>query len=476
MVKKGFPAVHFYDQDFVDLYEQTWAWVQDAWYKNKQQSSNGLSSAFLLHPDNNVVHQFEACLSTFFLAYSNRIFPGAPNLDNFYQKQEDSGAIRGAYRVEDGAPIFTDDNPEGVEPPLFAFAEYNLFHKGGNKKRLKEVVPVLQRYSTWLEETFKKSNGLYAVPLEATRMDNSPRDGVYYPVDFNTQLAINALYMSALGDILNDKEMSFTYKRHFFSLKTRINSMMWDEETGFYYDLNEEQEPVKVKTIAAFWTLLAEIPNEAKASSLINHLKDPHTFGVEHPFPTLAANEPAYDENGSGCRGSVYPAFNFMIIKGLEKYARYELAREAAIRHLYYVLDTLHPEGREEGNVWEAYLPTKEGPARWEENEDFPQPLYLAYVGLSTITLMIENVLGLFISLPRKTVDWIMPNLEIMGIENLSLKRNIISILTNKSNRGWEVRLESEKLYYFTINILEENKKKTLPIPSGKCSMLIEKM
>ncbi len=88
---------------------------------------------------------------------------------------------------------------------------------------------------------------------------------------------------------------------------------------------------------------------------------------------------------------------------------------------------------------------------------------------------MIENIIGLNISLPRKTVDWIIPNLEIMGIEKLSLKRNLITILSNKSKRGWEIQMESEKLYYFTINILDQ-KKKTLPIPSGKCSMLIDKL
>jgi neutral trehalase len=88
---------------------------------------------------------------------------------------------------------------------------------------------------------------------------------------------------------------------------------------------------------------------------------------------------------------------------------------------------------------------------------------------------MIENIVGLYISLPRKTVDWIIPNLEIMGIENLSLKRNLITILSNKSGRGWEIHMESEKLYYFTINVLGK-KKKTLPIPSGKCSMLIDKI
>ena len=97
-------------------------------------------------------------------------------------------------------------------------------------------------------------------------------------------------------------------------------------------------------------------------------------------------------------------------------------------------------------------------------------------LGLVTVNLMIENVIGLEISLPRKTVYWTMQNLEAMGIEDLSLKKNNITILSNKNTRGWEIRLESEKLYYFTIHILDEDKKKTLPIPSGKCSMLIDKL
>ena len=115
------------------------------------------------------------------------------------------------------------------------------------------------------------------------------------------------------------------------------------------------------------------------------------------------------------------------------------------------------------------------GVATMDGNENFHRKRYLPYAALSTIALMIENVIGLSISLPRKTVDWIIPNLEIMGIENLALKRNLITILSNKSQRGWEIQMESEKLYYFTINILGQ-KKKTLPIPAGKCSMLIDKL
>ena len=164
-----------------------------------------------------------------------------------------------------------------------------------------------------------------------------------------------------------------------------------------------------------------------------------------------------------------------MVIKGLEKYQHYALARECAIRHLYFILEGLQPGKGTKGDMYEAYKPCKEGHAVMESDPKYPKQRYLQTVGLSTIALMIETVIGLSISLPRKTVDWIIPNLEIMGIEKLSLKRNLITILSNKSVRGWEIQMESEKLYYFTINILDQ-KKKTLPIPSGKCSMLIDKL
>ena len=162
-----------------------------------------------------------------------------------------------------------------------------------------------------------------------------------------------------------------------------------------------------------------------------------------------------------------------MVIRGLLNYNSFIFARECAIRHLYYILDTLHPDQEVMGETYEIYRPQSEGAANGAlEN----RKRYLPMLGLVTITLVIENIVGLDISLPRKTVYWTMQALEEMGIEKLSLKKNNITILSNKNVRGWEIRLESEKLYYFTIHILDEDKKKTLPIPSGKCSMLIDKL
>ena len=40
-------------------------------------------------------------------------------------------------------------------------------------------------------------------------------------------------------------------------------------------------------------------------------------------------------------------------------------------------------------------------------------------VGIVTITLMIEDIIGLDISLPRKTVDWTMATMEMMELKTL---------------------------------------------------------
>lgn len=397
-------------------------------------------------------------------------------VDFFYSKQEANGAIRSEYSIEDGKPVFKADNPEGLTLPLFAYIEFIFYHKVGNKKRLKDVVPVLEKYFEWICNTFQKSNGLCHVPVSACNTGNLPREKAYYQVDFNSMIALNALYMSMIGDILNDKELSFRFKRLYFSYKTRINNLMWDPEKHFYYDLDEDGQRLDLVHIGGFWTMLAEIPNDERASFMIAMLKDPGCFGTDNPFPCLPASSPYFNENGNGFCGAVLPIYTYLVIKGLEKYGEFIFARECAIRNLYFILDTLSPEEGKTGELWEAYLPNKEGAPQMDEDGVFPRRRLLSGVCVVSITLMIENIIGFDISLPRKTVYWTVPDLETMGIQSLSLKKNMITILSNRNARGWEIRLESEKLYYFTIEVLNEHKKKTLPIPSGKCSMLIDKL
>ena len=474
MVKDQVPRIHFYDQDFVDMYDRTWVWIDEIWHQGEK---DGLfPEGYLTHADSPVINLFDSSLSALFLVYSNQNYSPYSMIDFFYSMQGEDGQIAEKYDIASKTPVFDPDNPLGATVPLLSYVEFVFYHKIGNKKRLKDVVPFLEKYFSWIQSNFMDKDGLYTVPYSAMHMGNLPREGAVYTVDYNSAIAVFALYMSYIGDILNDKELAFRYKRIYFSVKTRINSMMWDGDDKFYYDLDADKNRIKNKHIGAFWTLLAEIPNDEYALFLIDSLKNDKEFGTENPFPTVPVSSKYFSESGDGYKGGVVPFLTYIIIKGLMNYGAFIFARECAIRHMYFILDTLHPDAEKQDDVWEIYKPVSEGPAVVIDGTIENRRRYLPMVGLVTITLVIENIIGLDISLPRKTVNWTMQSLEEMGIEDLSLKKNSITILSNKNVRGWEIRLESEKLYYFTIHILDEDKKKTLPIPSGKCSMLIDKL
>ena len=474
MVKDLVPRIHFYDQDFVDMYDRTWVWIDEIWHQGEK---DGLfPEGYLTHADSPVINLFDSSLSALFLVYSNQNYSPYSMIDFFYSMQGEDGQIAEKYDIASKTPVFDPDNPLGASLPLLSYVEFVFYHKIGNKKRLKDVVPFLEKYFSWIQSNFMDKDGLYTVPYSAMHMGNLPREGAVYTVDYNSAIAVFALYMSYIGDILNDKELAFRYKRIYFSVKTRINSMMWDGDDKFYYDLDADKNRIKNKHIGAFWTLLAEIPNDEYALFLIDSLKNDKEFGTENPFPTVPVSSKYFSESGDGYKGGVVPFLTYIIIKGLMNYGAFIFARECAIRHMYFILDTLHPDAEKQDDVWEIYKPVSEGPAVVIDGTSENRRRYLPMVGLVTITLVIENIIGLDISLPRKTVNWTMQSLEEMGIEDLSLKKNSITILSNKNVRGWEIRLESEKLYYFTIHILDEDKKKTLPIPSGKCSMLIDKL
>ena len=471
MVKDFVPRIHFYDQDFVDMYDRTWVWIDELW-KTKEDNA-AFEEGFYTHESGSTINLFDVMLSSLFLVYSNQTYSPYSMVDFFYSRQAEDGAIASSYDINTLEPVYSEGNPLGLTLPLFPYVEYVFYHKIGNKKRLKDVVPFIEKYFEWLKNNFQAPNGLFFVPYEATEMHDLEREGAKYTVDFNSMVALAALYMANIGDILNDKELAFKYKRIYFSLKTRINGMMWDSESKFYYDLDENEHIIRNPHIGGFYTMLAEIPNDEYASFLIEDLKDDSLFGTDNPFPTVPKSSKYFDAKGNGYRCGVVPFCTYIVIRGLMNYNSFIFARECAIRHMYYILDTLHPDQEVMGDTYEIYRPTGEGAAASAATN---RKRYLPMLGLVTITLVIENIVGLDISLPRKTVYWTMQALEEMGIEKLSLKKNNITILSNKNARGWEIRLESEKLYYFTIHILDEDKKKTLPIPSGKCSMLIDKL
>ena len=129
MSKHDFPKIHFYDQDFVDIYNKTWAWVSSQWIDPATNEQN--SDGYFVYPEDgkHILNQMDSVFSSFFLVYSNRNFEAEKNIDYLYARQEANGAIRWKYDLSNNEPVTEKKNPEGIGLPLFAWAEYNLYHK-----------------------------------------------------------------------------------------------------------------------------------------------------------------------------------------------------------------------------------------------------------------------------------------------------------------------------------------------------------
>ncbi len=215
-----FPKIYYYDQDFIDIYNKSLSWIQDKVILQKV-ADRGKKDKNYYSENCDYIDQMQACMSSFFLVYSNGEYSSTSAIDKFYQLQEESGAIRARYD-NNNAIIDLDENEENIGFPIFAWAEYNLYHKTGNKKRISEVLPILDKYYKWIESKFLKENGLYSIDVNKIFYKNSPRVDAYYPIDFNSLQVHNAYCISKLADILNDKNLSLEYKNDFFPLRSKL--------------------------------------------------------------------------------------------------------------------------------------------------------------------------------------------------------------------------------------------------------------
>ena len=211
----------------------------------------------------------------------------------------------------------------------------------GDEARLASVWEPLVRYYQSLQKYLLQGNGLYMTDWAS--MDNSPRNRHLMnggtAVDTSSEMVLFARNLSKIATVLGKKREASRYSREADALAARIERQMWDPSRRFYFDLSLEGEPTGVKTIGAYWTLIAGVASAERAKRLVEEIGNPKTFGRPNAVPTLAADEPLYESKGGYWRGAVWAPTTTMVIRGLEAYGHDELARRLAIEHLDLVAE-----------------------------------------------------------------------------------------------------------------------------------------
>jgi hypothetical protein len=454
-----------YDEN--PLWIETWwkAWELAFAQLHQPIKGSGFVSPWFDAAFSSCIYLWDGSFITMFTNYAYPMVDGIAGLDNFYAKQYPSGEIcreidrntgLDVWANKDDRPLYSSwgleaggamqylgrevpsPNPktslDAINHPILAWAEWESYKVTGNKERLNLIWEPLVRYYQALQKYIRQGNGLYMTDWAS--MDNSARNpwikGGGTAIDISSEMVLFAQNLADMAKVLGKKDSHTFYKKEAADLAKIINQKMWNDKSRFYFDLNLQEEQCAIKTVAGFWTLIANVATPQQAKELSRHLQNPETFGRNYPVPTLAADEEAYFHLGNYWCGANWAPTNTMVIRGLEKYGYNDLACSIAMKHIEQVAGVY----KQTGTIWENYSAdslsqgffANGGPVR----NDF-----VGWSGIGPIMYLLEYAIGLKPDATTNTLTWNIQSAKPVGCRNYRFNGHTVSLITttDKANR-----------------------------------------
>jgi hypothetical protein len=420
---------------WVDLYWKAWALAQKNIMKGTAQ--NGFAPYYLTSAfPGTDLFAWDTEFCAMFGKYGNGAMPGIVSLDNWYLKQTaDGGICRILSQINGspGHPGWTNTDPEtcarvDMNPPVYAWAEWQSFLISGDTARFSKSLAgrtVLQhlvdafKFVELPANGHKAANGLYTWDPYSAGTDNTPGSYMYW-VDLASEQALSAYCIARIAEAIGDSATEQTYDAQQAALVTLINKYHWDPATSFYYPLTSSLQPSGIKTAMGFWPLLARAPSQTQAAGLLAHLTNPSEFWRQQMVPTLSADDPSYDPGGGYWRGSTWAPTNYMIVKGFEAFGNRDIAFKVAENIVGGMSKTQIAES--DHSIYENLAPDS------FHRGNNSQTDFVGWSGLGPISLLIENVIGLSLDAPHRSVSWDMRLLGHHGMQNLNVGSATLSL------------------------------------------------
>lgn len=427
------------------------------------QKNSGFVSPYLDVAYNGNIFMWDTAFMMMFAKYGYRFFPFQKSLDNFYAKQHQDGFICREIRA-DGSDCFERYDPVSTGPNLLAMVELEYFRQFGDIQRLHRIFPALCAYSQWWKLNRTWQNGTYWSSGWGTGMDNMPRvkEG-YNPIfsnghmtwlDANLQQIINNNALMQIGFYIERWQEIEDLEDESAFLKKFVNDRMYDEKTGFLYDMYGDGSLCRTKGIGAYWALHADILDSLRLGRLVSHLEDSTEFLRPHRVPSLSADHPKYNNDGRYWQGGVWPGTNYMVISGLWKNGYEQLARDIAHNHYNSVFKVWEKTN----TFYEYYAPEKIEPG-FMARKDF-----VGWTGLPPIAVFIEYIIGIKSDYSQNLVQWDLGLKEENGIERYPFGPDgIISLKAEKRSSSEDnpvIRVESNAEFDLEVKWGNGNSKK----------------
>lgn len=312
-------------------------------------------------------------------------------------RPQDKGAIFDCFEYS-----LNSGNYRNSKPPLAAWSVYNIYKESGNKAFLEEMYPKLVDYHNWWytnrdidgngiaeygamvdEEHYqydeegnliKDDNGKPLINVEAvieaaaweSGMDNATRfdqegngaddigvivfekkdvegNVIGYTinqesVDLNAYLYAEKGFLKSIAEILGKAEDAKKYEAEAKVIEKYVNQNMYDDVTGFYYDLQTNEDGSEKKLLVnrgkgteGWMPLWAKMATPDKAQKVAENMMSPEKFNLKVPMPTASKDNDKYNPDRYW-RGPVWLDQALYGVEALQNYGYKKEATELAYK------------------------------------------------------------------------------------------------------------------------------------------------
>lgn len=272
------------------------------------------------------------------------------------QQQAPNGMIPHEVYLEPGTCLGNWPDGDGqastiTQLPIYAYAVWETYLVTRDRKLIEDVLPTLLRYDDWCaRERDRDGDGLMTLLHRWSGWDTSPRWdwGLdIEAVDANCYYSAQKQSIANIARELGDHALAARYMGEAERVARAIRTKMWNHDAQTFFDLQGDDEtPVRVRTPAAFITLPFGIADREQAEALFKQLFDPRLFWSNFTIPTVSLDEPTFTPHDYW-RGPIWFNQNWLVLEGLRRYHRDELAVQLLRRSLDLLTSQGHPSAHE---------------------------------------------------------------------------------------------------------------------------------
>lgn len=157
-------------------------------------------------------------------------------------------------------------------------------------------------------------------------------------VDLNAYLYAEKGFLKEMAEELGYNDDAKKYEQEAKKLGNYINTQMYDEETGFYYDVqtNEDGSVKKLlvnrgKGTEGWIPLWAKCATQEQAAQVVKNMMDAGKFNTYVPFPTASKDNDKYNPS-TYWRGPVWLDQALYAVEALQNYGYNDEAKETTLK------------------------------------------------------------------------------------------------------------------------------------------------